>query len=148
MERNRNAVSGIARRFVERKFEEFRTSAGRGCGLFYELYAKNFTDYVDGLATKTKRPDLKEYIQSQARQLDDYIPPEAGRWEYMPLLNDVHFFKPGQDTLDLSAPPEKSDEEVKVESYKALIELMEKATAPSREQKAPLSRSRDHGIDR
>jgi hypothetical protein len=148
MSRYGKTMSPMARRFVERKFAQFRREAGRGCGLFYELYAQNFTDYVDGLASKVKRSDLREYIQSEARKDDDYVPPESGRWEYMPVLDDVHFFKPGQDTLDLGAPPEKSDEEVKVETYKALMELMERATTVSREPKAQPPRAQDRGIER
>jgi hypothetical protein len=129
-------ISPTARRFVERKFGQFKKQAGRGCGLFYELYAQNFTDMVDGLHGRAKRADLREHIRSEARKDDDYVAPETGRWKYDQESNDVWFSK--SDPM-----PKHCDERGRTEA------LLERATTPSGEatNQEPV-RSRTHGIDR
>lgn len=82
-------MSQAARTFVERKLEQYRTEASKGCGLHYELYAQNFTDSVNRLAAMTKRPELREHILSEAGQSGDYV--AGGRWAYDVENNDVHW---------------------------------------------------------
>jgi hypothetical protein len=63
---NGKPISRFAQRFVARKLEQLGTQANEGAGLYYELVAQNFTDSVDRLAAKAKRPDLREHILAEA----------------------------------------------------------------------------------
>ena len=86
-------VSRVAQAFVRRKLEQYTKEAGRGSGLYYELFAQNFTDRVDALAGRTKRADLREHILSQAEKTGHYFGEEArkGRWVYDVEAGDVHW---------------------------------------------------------
>ncbi len=83
MSEERN-IPGFARRFVARKLEQFTKEASKGSGLYYELFAQNFTGSVDRLAAMSRRGDLREYIRSEARKTGNYHPEECarGRWDY------------------------------------------------------------------
>lgn len=77
-------ISAVARAFVARKLEQFEKEANKGSGLYYELFAQNFTDRVDMLAGMAKRPDLREHILSEASKTGNYVREEMqhGRWDY------------------------------------------------------------------
>jgi hypothetical protein len=84
-------VSEFARRFVGRKIEEFRARAAQGSGLYYELFAQNFTDSIDALAARTKRPDLRDHILAAAQETGNYFGEDAkrGRWLYDTEAGDI-----------------------------------------------------------
>src|SRR5882762_9376464 len=86
-------ISRFAQRFVARTLERLEKQAEKGAGLYYELFAQNFTDSVDRLAARTKRPDLREHILSQAEKTGNYFGEEAekGRWTYDAENNDIHW---------------------------------------------------------
>lgn len=111
----RDKISGIARRFVERKLEQFRKDAGKGCGLYYELYSQNFSDAVDALASKVKRDDLHSHIRVEVEKSGDYVPSTMGRWKYDHELEDVRFCpaeRPAERLLSrVGRIPEKGTEE-------------------------------------
>ena len=75
-------ISGFAERFVERKLRQFANEAVEGAGLSVELFAQNFSDKVDALAAKVKRPELQEYIVAQAEKAGYGLGRErnVGRW--------------------------------------------------------------------
>jgi hypothetical protein len=125
----RNEISGFARRFVERKLEQFRKEANKGCGLYYELYAQNFTDAVDSLASRAKRTDLREYIRGQAEKSGDYVPSETGRWKYDYQLEDVRF-----------CPAERPSER--------LLSRIGRSADNDGGEKHTLRRGKEHGIER
>lgn len=77
-------LSRFAQRFVARKLEQLEKQASKGTGLYYELFAQNFTDSVDRLLERTKRPDLREAILSEAEKSGNYAREEKskGRWDY------------------------------------------------------------------
>jgi hypothetical protein len=94
MSPQKKTISAYVQRFVARKFEQFKKEADKGCGLHYELYVQKFTDSVDAFVGRTKRSDLREYISSEARKDDDYLPAEEGRWFHDEESNECHFFEP------------------------------------------------------
>jgi hypothetical protein len=86
-------ISRYAQRFVERKLEQLMRQAEKGTGLYYELYAQNFTDSVDRLASQVKRDDLREHILSRAEQTGHYFGRDAqqGRWDYDAEAGDLRW---------------------------------------------------------
>lgn len=77
-------LSRFAQRFVARKLEQLTKQASKGTGLYYELFAQNFTDSVDRLAERSKRSDLRNHIVSEAEKGGNYAREEKGkgRWDY------------------------------------------------------------------
>ena len=90
---DKKPISQAAQRFVDRKLEQLKGQAAKGCGLYYELYSQNFTDSVDRLAARAKRADLREHILSEAQKTGDYFGEEArkGRWVYDVEAGDIHW---------------------------------------------------------
>jgi hypothetical protein len=104
---DKRKISGYARRFVARKFEQFKAEANKGCGLHYELYAQAFSDRVDGHANRTKRKDLREYIQTHAAKDGDYFS-DDGRWAYDHESGDISYSGPDHDAIDKGQPLNQS----------------------------------------
>jgi hypothetical protein len=77
-------ISGFAQRFVERKVQQFANEAVEGAGLSVELFSQNFSDKVDALAARAKRPALREHIVTQAEKTGFGLGRErnVGRWVY------------------------------------------------------------------
>jgi len=86
-------ISGFAQRFVARTLDRLTKQADKGAGLHYELFAQNFTDSVDRLASRVKRPDLREHIFSEAAKTGNYMAEEKqhGRWGYDVEAGDVRW---------------------------------------------------------
>jgi hypothetical protein len=77
-------ITRFAQRFVERKLQQFANEAVEGAGLSVELFSQNFSDRVDALAAKAKRPELREHIVAQAEKTGYGLGGErnVGRWVY------------------------------------------------------------------
>jgi hypothetical protein len=75
-------ISQFAQRFVERKLQQFANEAVEGAGLSVELFAQNFSDRVEALAARAKRPELREHIAAQAEKSGYGLGQErnVGRW--------------------------------------------------------------------
>jgi hypothetical protein len=86
-------VSAIGRRYVADKLEQLMHRANFGSGLHYELFSQNFTDAVDGLASRMKRADLRAHLLDQAERTGNYMGPEKhfGRWDYDQELGEVRW---------------------------------------------------------
>lgn len=159
MSPEKKTISAYVQRFVARKFEEFRKQADRGCGLHYELYVQKFTDSVDAFAGRAKRSDLREYISSQARKDDDYLPADEGRWFHDEESNECHFFKPdgpGKWVFDDEFPVSHRDNGAKAQptvehgavprehTFDKIVERMESGAGANKpKDHAPPSRSID-----
>lgn len=115
-------ISNFARNFVERKFAAFFKRSAKT--LSYEKFAQDYTDRIDALLAKVKRPDLREYIHSEARKDCNYVPSETGRW--------------------MSVDP--SEDKVWCGNKTRAEALIEKATTPS--TKPTPKPERGHGISR
>ena len=78
------SISATGRRFVRAKLEEFERESNVGSGRHPELTAQNFTDSVDGLAERMKRPELRAHLLGQAEGTGLYLREEnrSGRWSY------------------------------------------------------------------
>lgn len=87
------ALSRFAQRFVAHKLEQLTRQAEKGSGLHYELFAQNFTDSVDRLARRVKRPDLREHLFSEAEKTGNYFGEDAaqGRWVHDVENNDLRW---------------------------------------------------------
>lgn len=77
-------ISQLTHRFVERKLSEIARQSKEGSGYFRELARQNFTDGVDRLAARMKRPELRTHWIEQAQQTGRYMGEEKrlGRWTY------------------------------------------------------------------
>ncbi len=81
-------ISEFAQRFVERKLEQFAKQADKGSGLYYELFAQNFTESVDRLAARVKRDDLRKHILSEADKTGNYFGEDAARGRWVPDIEN------------------------------------------------------------
>src|ERR1700678_3389830 len=93
MERTQMPISAFARRFVERAFERMEHTASQGSGAHDVLMSQDFTDSVNGMAARTKRQDLREYILSEAHKHDLYNPDPNVRWIHDEESNECHLYE-------------------------------------------------------
>ncbi len=74
---------------MKEQLEQLAKKASRGAGLFYELYAQNFTEAVDEWLDR-----LSEAERALGKTLlasTDYNEKPTGRWAYDPEEGDIHF---------------------------------------------------------
>ena len=86
-------IGRFAANFIANKLEEFERAAGTTSGRWPQLFAQHFTDHVDRLAGRMRRPDLREHLLNKAEGTGNYLgrEPREGRFEYDSRLDALRF---------------------------------------------------------
>lgn len=76
---------------LQAELEQLTEEAGRGTGLFYELYQQNLCEAVDHWLSGLKPEEA--VLAQELLQGTDYTPPSEskGHWVYNPEENDIKF---------------------------------------------------------
>jgi len=74
---------------LQAHLDRLAAEASRGSGLFYELYAQNFTDAVDDWLEGL--PEADRLLAKPLLAATDYIENATGYWEYDAEEGDINF---------------------------------------------------------